>query len=544
MIDLRIRGALVVDGSGAPAVRTDVAVDDGRIVAIGDRAEEPARRVVDADGLVLAPGFIDMHSHADFTLPYYPDAINSLAQGVTTEVLGNCGYSPGPLAADPRLADDQRAACHGLGPGLDWSWRTFGEYLDRLDASRPAVNAITLVGHGMVRMAVVGAEDRAATPAELETMREAVADALDAGAWGMSTGLVYPPGAYAGTDEVVAVGDALRPVDGIYFSHIRNEGDTLPEALHEAVEIGRRLGVRVQVSHLKAAGRTNHGRSTEALAILDAARAQGDRVSQDAYPYTAGSTFLSQLMPPWAHDGGTDLLVDRLRSTELRARMAADVRDGIPGWPNYIRASGGWDQIRIAAVADPALAWIEGQTIAEAAARRDEDPLTLAMDVVVADHGATTMIVTLMAEPDVDAIVGHTSTTIGSDQLGVTSRTARVHPRSYGTFVRVLARYVRELGILDLETAISRMTGMPAAILGLTDRGRVATGAVADLVLFDPATVRDASTYDDSTAAAIGVEAVLVGGRFAVDLGVPMQPNLGRVLRPTVSGRRPPRPPG
>ncbi len=544
MIDLLIRGGLVVDGSGGPGVRQDVAIEGGRIVALGRDAAEPARRVVDADGLVLAPGFIDMHSHADFTLPFYPDAINSLAQGVTTEVLGNCGYSPAPLAADPQLAADQRDACYGLGPALDWSWRTFGEYLERLDAAHPAVNAITLVGHGMVRMSVVGAEDRTATTTELATMRAAVADALDAGAWGMSTGLVYPPGSYADTHEVVSVAEALQPVDGIYFSHIRNENDGLADALHEALEIGRRLGVRVEVSHLKAAGRQNHGRAAEALAILDEARARGERVSHDAYPYTAGSTFFVQLMPPWAHDGGTDALIERLRSEDMRARMAADIRDGIPGWPNYIQSSGGWDRIRIAAVADPALSWLEGLTVAEASARRDVDPLTLAMDTMVADHGATMMIVTLMAESDVDAIIAHPLTTIGSDQLGVTTREARVHPRSYGTFVRVLGRYVRELGALDLATAIHRMTGLPASILGLTDRGRIATGAVADLVLFDPATVRDASTYDDSTVAAVGVEAVLLGGRFAVDGGEPVHPDLGRVLRPTISGRRPPRPRG
>ena len=542
MTELLIRGATVIDGSGAPGVQASVAVDGGRITSIDPSGvAREADRVVDAGGLVLAPGFIDMHSHADFTLPSYPAAINSLAQGVTTEVIGNCGYSPAPLSADPALAEEQRAECHGLGPDLDWAWRSFGEYLDRMDAAQPAVNVVALVGHGMLRLSVVGPAARPATGAELEHMRAAADGALADGAWGMSTGLVYPPGSYAGTDEVVAVGGGLPAVDGLYASHIRNENDGLADALREAVEIGRRLGVRVEVSHLKAAGRNNHGRSGEALGILDDARAEGLRVHQDAYPYAAGSTLLTQLLPPWVHDGGTEAIIARLASPDVRARIAADVRDGIPGWPNYIVATGGWDGIRIAAVVDPALAWLEGKTIAESAARSGIDPFTLALDTMAADRGATMMIVSLMSETDVDAILADPSTSIGSDQLGVTSREAPVHPRTYGTFVRVLGRYVRERGTLDLPTAIRRMTGMPAEALGLTDRGRIEPGAVADLVLFDPLTVRDAATYDDSTAAAVGVEAVLMGGAFAVEGGRPVRPSLGRVLRPEVSGPRQPR---
>jgi N-acyl-D-amino-acid deacylase len=542
MTDLLIRGATVVDGTGAPGVRASVAIDRGRIAAILPNGPEPeAARVLDADGLVLAPGFIDMHSHADFTLPSYPAAINSLAQGVTTEVIGNCGYSPAPLARDPALADEQRAECHGLGPDLDWGWRTFGEYLARLDLARPAVNVIPLVGHGMLRLSVVGAEERAATTAELDQMRHAAAGALADGAWGLSTGLVYPPGAYADTNEIVAVGGALQPVDGLYASHIRNENDDLTEALEEAIEIGRRLGVRVEVSHLKAAGRSNHGRAHEALALLGRARAEGLPVHHDAYPYTAGSTLLTQLLPPWVHDGGTDALVERLGSTEVRARIAADVANGLPGWPNYIVATGGWDGIMIAAVVDPSLRSLEGLTVAQAAASRGMDPLTLALDTMAADRGATMMIVSLMGDVDVDAIMADPSTSIGSDQLGVTTREARVHPRAYGTFVRVLGRHVRERAILDLPSAIHRMTGLPAAALGLTDRGRLVPGAVADLVLFDPTTVADASTYADPTHAAVGVEAVLLGGAFAVEGGAPVRPSLGRVLRPEISGRRPPR---
>jgi N-acyl-D-aspartate/D-glutamate deacylase len=542
MTDMLIRGATIIDGTGSPAVRGDVAISADRITAVGPAGPRAAAaRIIDGDGLVLAPGFIDMHSHADFTLPAYPDAVNSLGQGVTTEVIGNCGYSPAPLASDPGRAAEQQAAGHGLGPDLDWRWRSFGEFLERLEEARPAVNCIPLVGHGTLRLATIGAEDRAATPAELATMRAELADALAAGAWGLSTGLVYPPGSYAATDEIVTVGEALRPANGLYASHIRNEGDGLLDALDEAIAIGRRLGVRVQVSHLKAAGRANHGRSGEARALLDAARSAGVRIGQDAYPYTAGSTLLSQLVPPWAHDGGTDALVDRLRSGDVRARLRAEIRDGLPGWPNYVAASGGWGAITIAAVADPRLTALEGQSVDRASSERGVDPLELVLDTIVADRGATTMIVSLMAEADVDAIIADPSTAIGSDQLGVTSTTARVHPRAYGSFVRVLGRYVRDRDVLDLETAIHRMTGLPAAILDLADRGRIVAGAVADLVLLDPATVADTATYAEPTGPPRGIQAVVMNGGLAVDDGRVVRPWLGTVLRRSISGRRPPR---
>jgi N-acyl-D-aspartate/D-glutamate deacylase len=536
---LLIRGGTVLDGSDAPGVRMDIAIEGSQIVAIGPRASESSTRVLDADGLVVAPGFIDMHSHADFTLPAYPGALNSLGQGVTTEVVGNCGYSPAPVSADPRRAVDQLAACHGLGPDLGWGWRSFDEFLVALGLARPAVNCIPLVGHGMLRLVIVGADDRVATDAELTGMRMLAADALAAGAWGMSTGLVYSPGSYAPTDEIVRVGAALQPVDGLYASHIRDETDGLTDALAEAMSIGLRLGVRVQVSHLKAAGRSNHGRAGEALAVLGEARTAGLRVTQDAYPYMAGSTLLTQLLPPWAHDGGTDELVKRLKSAETRARIVADIGAGMPGWPNYFESSGGPRSIQIAAVANRSLTHLEGLSLAAAAALTGRDPLAVVFDTLVADHGATTMIMSLMGEDDVDAILDDPATAIGSDQLGVTSPSARVHPRAYGTFVRILGRYVRERRRLDLATAVHRMTGLPAQILGLADRGRIAPGHVADLVVFDPETVADRSTYATPTASPRGIEAVLLGGGFAIERGRPVDVGRGEVIRRTVSGRRP-----
>ncbi len=472
-----VRGATVVDGTGAPGRRADVAIAGDRIAAVGPQLPAGVgERVIDGDGLVLAPGFIDLHSHADFTMPSFPGAINSLSQGVTSEVVGNCGYSPAPLSSDPEFADQMRQLAHGLGPDLDWSWRTFGEYLAAVDAARPAVNALPLVGHGALRVMAMGMADRAATPAELVTMRVGLRDSLAAGAWGLSTGLVYPPGAYAETAEIVAIGAELTSADALYASHIRNEAAGLLDAVNEALEIGRTLGVRVEISHLKAAGRRNFGQVPQAVEAISAARRAGLDAHCDAYPYDAGSTFLSQLLPPWVHEGGVEGMVERLRSTEQRNRIRAEIATGLPGWPNLFDAAGSWDRILIASVSQRSLASAEGSTVAKLAAAAGVDPLDWTFDLLIEDRGAPMMIVTMMDERDVDAALRFEATGIGSDQLGVTSSEARVHPRCYGAFARVLGRYVRERNVLTLESAIHRMTGLPAAVLGLTGRGRIAVG--------------------------------------------------------------------
>jgi N-acyl-D-aspartate/D-glutamate deacylase len=351
----------------------------------------------------------------------------------------------------------------------------------------------------------------------------------------MSTGLVYPPGSYASTDELVYVGEPLRGGAGVYASHIRSEGFGLLEAIREAIDIGRRLETTVEVSHLKAAGLPNHGKSTEALAILDAARAEGLAVGNDAYPYLAGSTLLTQLLPPWVQDGGTDALVERLRSRAIRDRVTHDVRNGVPGWMSYSVHSGGFDKITISGVGTSALQHLEGRTIAEAATRAGKEPLELVYDTLVEDHGATVMIVTLMADQDVETILRHASTGIGSDQLGVTSPTARVHPRCYGTFARVLGWGVRERALATLPEAIRRMTSLGAETMGLRDRGRLAPDLQADVVIFDPSRIADTATYEEPTKLAVGVEAVVLRGGIAMDHGEVVDAHLGRVVR---MGRR------
>jgi N-acyl-D-amino-acid deacylase len=534
-MDLLFVGATVYDGSGAPGERRDVGVRDGLIV---DPAEASAgARIVDASDLALAPGFIDVHSHADHTLPAFPSAPNSISQGVTTELVGLCGFSPAPVSPVAERAQHLYDLARGVGPDLDWGWSDFASFLERFDAAHPSTNVAALVGHSVLRIAAMGMDDRAPTSDELAIMRAELRAALEAGAWGMSTGLVYAPGAYAATSELIELGTELRKADALYVSHIRNEADQLFEAVDEAIAIGEENGIRSQVSHLKSTGRRNAGKVEGAVDRLHAARARGVRAHCDVYPYTAGSTFLHQVLPPWVKEGGLQRMVERLRSLEIRQRVRHDVEHGLPGWGNHLEDAEGWHNILIASVSSPARRDAEGRFVSELAAAGRADPLEYVLDLLIADRGATVMVVFLMQEADVRTALSAPFAAIGSDLLGVTSAGARVHPRAYGTFARVLGWGVREAALFPLEQAVHKMTGLPASILGLTDRGRVAVGAVADLVAFDPASVRDNATYEEPTRLASGVEYVVIGGELAVDGGRLVKLDGGSVLRRPILAR-------
>lgn len=541
-MDVLIRGAIVYDGSGAPGVRQDVAVRGTRIVAVGDDARNSSAAIsIDADGLALAPGFIDMHSHADHTLPSFPRATNSIAQGVTTEVVGLCGFTPAPVSDDPKRAEQLQDLVRGLGPDLDWSWRSFGEFLDKFDLARPAVNVAPLVGHHALRILAMGMEDRAPTLTELQSMRNALAEALAQGAWGMSTGLAYVPGSFATTDELIHVSQELQRFDAMYVSHIRDESDRLAEAVDEALTIGEQLGIRSQVSHLKIVAQRNAGRVGSAIERLESARARGVRAHADVYPYTAGSTYLHQVLPPWVKVGGLTEMVERLRASEVRQRIRHDIELGEHGWANQVGAAGGWHNILIASVQNAGRRDAEGRRVADLARETDADPLEYTLDLLVDDRGASTMVVFSMDERDVRRALSWEWSAVGSDQLGVTSPSSRVHPRAYGTFARTLGWAARELRLFPFEQAVRKMSGLPAQILGLPDRGRIARGMLADLVLFDPLTIADLATYEEPTRPPRGVEYVMLGGELAVQHAQPVRLDLGRVLRrPAHAGAAPP----
>ena len=526
-----IRGATVYDGTGGPGFAADVAIVNGRIEAVArDLPRAGFDRILDAGGLAVAPGFIDLHSHSDFTFPAFPDSPGQVSQGVTSELVGHCGDTPAPLSDDPARRRQLIDYEIGAGPTLAWEWTSFGSYLDVLEAARPAVNCLPLVGHNALRIAAMGMAERPPDPAETTAMRAGLREALSAGAWGMSTGLSYAPGQWAATADVLAMASPLTEAGALYASHIRNESDELLAAVDEALAIGEALGVPVEVSHLKASGARNFGRTRDALAAIAAARARGVRATCDMYPYEAGSTYLSQLLPPWTFAGGIGALLERIRSAEVRLRIRHDIETGLPGWGNLLNAAGSWDRVLINGTIEPGAAWANGRFVSDLAAAAGQDGLDFTCDLLLADGGGTTMAIFMLDMADVREVIASPFSGVGSDLYAVTRADAANHPRCSGSFARVLGPWVRD-GLLPLAEAVRKMTSLPARTIGLPDRGRIAPGLVADLVVFDPLTITDNATWDRPAALATGIEAVLLGGRFALDGGRPVDLRLGRVLR-------------
>lgn len=451
-------------------------------------------------------------------------------------MLGNCGWSPAPLSATNREHRAQwQNVASALGPHLTWDWTTFAEYLDHLDRVGAAVNTVALVGHSAIRSAVFGIEDRRPTAPEMAEMIGLLAEALTAGAWGMSTGLVYPPSSFAGAAEVEALAAELSSRNALYSTHMRDEGPKLAAAIEEAIDVGRHTGARVQISHLKASSPASHGRIGEALAMIDQARAEGVAVGCDAYPYSAGSTVLTQLLPSWAMEGGVTELLSRLRSTEMRERMRSEIHGSPSGFLNKL---GGWTQVMISGVGNPSFGRFDGRFLPEIAASEGKSEADLLFDLLIKDDARTTMVIFAMDDNDVEQVLDHKSTVIGSDQLGVHSPTSRVHPRAYGTFARVMARSAAR-GEASLATAVAQATSLSAARLGLNDRGLIRPGYTADIVLFDPQAIADTATYEDPAQLAVGIEAVFLSGSAAVVDGAVLDSSLGRVLRPGATGRAP-----
>ncbi len=523
---LRIRGARVCDGTGRLPVECDVQLVDGRIAAVERAAETFVGPVLDAVGLVLAPGFIDIHSHSDFTLPAYPEGEHAIRQGVTTEVTGNCGSSPAPLSTNPVYADQWRARAGIAGQRLSWDWRDVATFLGQLDDARPAVNVIPLVGHGTLRVAVMGMTTAVAAPAEVEAMAALLRDAIAAGVWGMSSGLAFPPGSAAAADELASLAAVVASAGGLYATHIRDEGSGLVDAVDEALATAVRAGCSLQISHLKAAGTRSHGKVTAALEAIEAARARGIDVHCDVYPYTAGSTYLRDLLPDWLLDEGPTIAVSRLADNSIRARVRAEILAGTD-----LAEAGSWDNIFIDAVSTPSLRGASGRSVTELAALHGISPVDAVIDLLVADSAATTMIVLSMSQADNEAVLRAPFAAIGSDQYGVVDRSARVHPRSYGAHSRILGWAVREAGLFGLAEAVRKMTGLPAQIIGLGDRGLIAPGQIADIVLFDPDSVQDVATYEHPTELARGIEHVLIAGQPVIADGIVVNPRAGCVLR-------------
>ena len=533
-MDLVIRDATVIDGSGAPAYRADVALDDGRIAAIhreGDGPRPTAARTLEADGLALSPGFIDMHAHSDLALLRDPDHSAKAAQGVTLEVLGQDGLSYAP-ADDRTLAEVRRSITgwNGDGADIDFDWRTVGEYLDRLDRNFGgqgiAVNAAYLIPQGTVRMYAVGWDDRPATDAELARMKELVDQGMRDGAVGMSSGLTYTPGMYADDAELTELCRVVARHGGYYCPHHRSYGAGALAAYEEMVQLTRDAGCPLHLAHATMNFGVNKGRAPDLLALLDGALAAGADISLDTYPYTPGCTTLVAMLPSWASEGGPESVLTRLAEPESAERIRHHLEvlgsDGCHGVPIE------WDTIEISGVGAPHLAEYVGRTVAESARLRSEEPWVTARRLLTEDRLGTTILQHVGHEENVQQIMRHPVHTGGSDGI---LQGDKPHPRAYGTFPQYLGRYVRELGVLPLEECVAHLTSRPAARLRLPDRGLVREGYRADLVLFDPDTVAAGSTFDTPRTLPVGIPHVLIDGRPVIEDGKRTSVLAGRAVR-------------
>jgi N-acyl-D-amino-acid deacylase len=531
--DLLITDALVVDGTGAPGRTGDVAITGDRIVAITPAGEgAQARRVIRADGRVLSPGFIDLHAHSDVAILVDHDHLAKVSQGVTCEVLGQDGLSYAPVdEVTGPLLRRQLAGWNG-DPELDLGWPTVADYLDALDRGI-ACHAAYLVPQGTVRMLVLGNDDRPPTPAELVRMAAVVRQGLLDGAVGLSSGLTYPPGMYADTDELVALCRVVAELGGYYAPHHRSYGRGALAAYAEMIMIAQRSGCAVHLTHTTLNFGVNAGRAEELLTMIDAALADGVDVTLDSYPYLAGSTSLVALLPRWATVGGPDLIMERLAEVGTRGRLAyaleVEGSEGCHGCPVD------WTTVEISGVGDPALSWTVGRTIAQLATESGSAPSEVYADLLLRDRLATTILQHVGNEENVRAIMRHPVHSGGSDAIVVGEKP---HPRAWGTFPRYLGHYVRDLGVLGLEECIHHLTGRAAARLHLVDRGLVRVGQHADLVLLDPDRVLDVATYAQPRRQAEGIDWVLVNGEPVIADGVRTEARPGRALRRTATGTR------
>lgn len=526
MLDLILRNGRVVDGTGNPWFFADVGIKDGVVVSVG-KSRDKSREVIDVGGRTISPGFIDGHCHSDLMVLDRPESEVKLAQGVTTEVVGNCGMTPAPFS--PQHLDPLQTYIEPVLGTTErkWSWETLEGYMECLRSAQPSGNVATYVGHGTLRIAAMGFENRPATGGELDRMQGMLAEALQAGAIGLSLGLMYTPGSYTSREELVELCSMLPEHDGLLATHIRGEGRSLIPSLEEVVWIAERSGCSLQVSHLKAAGRSNWGSVRRAMELLEGARSDGIDVACDVYPYTAGSTSMMTLLPPWALEGGVSRALQRLRDPDSCKRIKEDIAHEQEDWDNLM-ASTGWDSVYVSSLGKGRDPDLEGKNLAQIGEARGVDAPGCMMDLLLEQDGKVSMIFFHMAEEDVEEVLGWDHSLVASDSLHFQAE--KPHPRSYGTFPRIIAKCVREDGTLTLEQAVRKMTSFPARRFRLGKRGIVASGQAADLVVFDPATISDRATYDDPKRHPEGIDLVLVGGVKTLERGIHTGERAGQAI--------------
>lgn len=514
-LDYVLENARIVDGTGAPWFRGSVGIRDGEIVTVDRKrtADRDAEERIDADGNIVCPGFIDTHSHADIRLLEKPLLEPKTRQGVTTELVGPDGFSMAPMYREGG-ATEWCGHLRGLvgDADINWTWGSVGDYLDAVDERRPAPNVATFVGHGTVRFNVMGMDDRAPTDNELEEMSTLVTEGLEDGAIGFSTGLVYSPHTVATTSEVRALAEQCAPFGRPFRAHIRSEGRHIWEALDEFVDIGADTGVPLHLDHYKLAGPDQQGKADRSNALIEVARERGIDFTVEQYPYTAGNTLLSAVLPPWVHAEGPKQAVKYLRDEESRARIKRDIEGWrVDGWENQ-GARTGWENIVVTNIESQEFARYEGESVADIAAERDEHPIDIVCDMLVKDELGVSMILHAMSEEDVRDFLVNERVNVATDSLFG----GKPHPRTFGTYPRILSHYVREEGLLTLEEAVRKMTSLPARAMGMQNRGIVREGMVADLVIFDPQLVDTKASFEEPRRYPKGMPHVLVNGEFVV----------------------------
>ena len=528
--DLLIRGGKIVDGFGRAAYNADVAIKDDRIVKIGDLSKATAARTIDARSLVVAPGFIDMLGQSETYLLIDPRANSKVMMGVTTEITGE-GESIAPI--NDRQIKEQEDFLRRFNLTIDW--RTLDQYFKRLEKQGSGVNLGTFVGATQVREYVIGYDDRPPTPQELDQMKKLVAEAMRDGALGLSTSLQYVPARFAKTAELVELAKVAHQYGGIYATHQRSEANTIDASLDEVFEIAQKAQIPVEIWHLKTAYKKNWGRMAHVLARIKQARDRGLDVTADIYPYIAGSTALSACLPPWALEGGTEKMLNRLRDPQTRLRLKKEIAEDQTEWENIYLGSGGPGGVLIGSVVNRELEPLQGKRISEIAEQQKKDPLDVVFDLILADKGQTGAIYFMMSEADMRAAMQSPFVSFCTDSGARATdgplAGSKSHPRGWGSYPRILGHYVREEKLLSLEAAVHKMTGAPAARVGLCDRGLIREGMFADITVFDPAKVIDRATFESPNQYPTGIEYVLVNGKVSVDKGQRTPALAGRVLR-------------
>lgn len=526
-VDLILAGGVVVDGTGRRGVVADVAVRADRIAAVGQLDKATATRVIDASGSTVTPGFIDAHGHSDIAVLSSPRVPSKIHQGITTEVMGNCGLGVAPVASETDIGSVRsQMSIVDVDPRVVWRWRSMAEYLANVEQGGVAMNVAMLAGHLGIRASCVGFDDRPATEGEIGAMQRMTDQALSEGACGLSTGLMYPPNAYAGIDELVALGEVVADHNALFTFHMRDYGDHLLESIAEALSVAERSGCRVQISHLTVVGRRNWGRVSAALELVDAASAGGVDVAVDIYPYLAGSTNLTQLLPRWALEGGVPALLGRLGEGATRKRIAADVeRHRLQDWADIFLAGGEL----------PGAAQLVGLSLAEIAAQGDLEAVQALLDLASLSRGTATIVAFGRSDDDLHAVLRHPRSMIGSDGLGLDpdgpSGRGHPHPRSYGCYAKLIGHYARDMNVLTLEAAVHKSTAQVAQRFAIPDRGVIAPGYVADLVVFDAAALTDHATYENPHRMSSGISTVIVSGMPVLQDGAHTGVLPGKVFR-------------